>query len=252
MLIAHISDTHILASQSGHVSADLRADCLRRCVEDINNRQPDAVIFTGDTVQVGQADEYERLRVLLGPLKPPLYLVPGNRDDQHILRGVFKGCAQLFESPEFCHYVVDEHEVRLIGLDSTLSGERKGVFCRKRQAWLDATLSARPSCPTLLFIHHPPFDVDDHYVNGYRRHDEATALANIVMRHQQVRGLVCGHVHWPVDCWWADRPARITPSVAIDLRKGVDEKEATNRPIYMIHNLSRGEGIASQMILVST
>jgi hypothetical protein len=77
-----------------------------------------------------------------------------------------------------------------------------------------------------LFIHHPPFDVDDHYVGGYRRADEATALEYIVRRHPHVVGLLCGHVHWPVERQWAGTQARIMPSVAVDVRKGVDEVKA--------------------------
>ena len=89
MLIAQISDTHILTPASDHPAARLRADCLRRCVADINRRQPDAVILTGDTVQFGQAEEYALLRELLSPLQAPLYLIPGNRDDKVALREAF-------------------------------------------------------------------------------------------------------------------------------------------------------------------
>ena len=72
MLIAQISDTHILAKDSDHPAAGGRAECLRRTVADINARRPDAVVFTGDTVQHGEPEEYVRLRKLLAPLKVPL------------------------------------------------------------------------------------------------------------------------------------------------------------------------------------
>jgi 3',5'-cyclic AMP phosphodiesterase CpdA len=81
MLVAQISDTHILARASDHPAATLRAECLRRCIADINRQGTDAVIFTGDTVQYGQPEEYAHLRELLAPLDAPLYLVPGNRDN---------------------------------------------------------------------------------------------------------------------------------------------------------------------------
>jgi len=136
--------------------------------------------------------------------------------------------------------------VRLVAMDSTSSGERKGVFCPARQAWLEAVLSGQPDQPTLLFIHHPPFDVDDHYIGGYRRPEEATALADIVSRHPQVKGLLCGHVHWLIERDWAGTEARIMPSIAVDLRKGIDETEARGRPVYMLHRLSRGTGLVSQ------
>jgi hypothetical protein len=40
------------------------------------------------------------------------------------------------------------------------------------------------------------------------------------------------------------------PSVAVDVRKGVDEDEARQRPIYMLHELSRGTGLARHAITV--
>lgn len=246
MLIAQISDTHILSPESDQPAASLRADCLRRAVADINEQKPDAVIFTGDTVQHGQPEEYARLRDLLAPLEAPLYLVPGNRDDKFTMRAAFGDFAYLPATGDFLHYVIEDYDTRLVGIDSTLAGERKGRFCEARQSWLDETLSEQPDRPTLLFIHHPPFDVDDHYVGGYRHPEEAEALAEIVQRHPQVIGLLCGHVHWPVENTWAGTQVRIMPSIAVDVRNGIDEEAVQGRPIYMLHRLSRSEGLVSQ------
>ena len=54
------------------------------------------------------------------------------------------------------------------------------------------------------------------------------------------------HVHWPVSREWAGTQARIMPSVAVDVRKGVDEAEARGRPVYMLHRVSRERGLISQ------
>jgi Icc protein len=250
LLIAQISDTHLLSLASDQPAATLRADCLRRCIADINQQQPDAVIFTGDTTQHGQPDEYSLLRELLAPLEAPLYLVPGNRDDKSALRAAFSDHPGLPKNGEFLHYAIDEYDIRLVGIDSTLAGERKGRFCESRQAWLEKTLSEEPHRPTLLFIHHPPFDVGDHYVGGYRRPEEAGALADIIGRHSQVAGLLCGHVHWPIEREWAGTSARIMPSVAVDLRKGIDESEAQKRPVYLLHQLSDETGLVSETRMV--
>ncbi|MBT8094104.1 MAG: metallophosphoesterase [Gammaproteobacteria bacterium] len=250
MLVAQISDTHILAPDPDLPAASLRADCLRRCVADINCQEPDAVLLTGDTVQHGRADEYALLQRLLSPLAAPFFPVPGNRDDKQVLRAAFTERRFLAEGGEFLHYAIDDYDVRLVGIDSTLSGERKGRFCEARQAWLEATLDARPDMPTLLFIHHPPFDVDDHYVGGYRIPGEAAALEAIVRRRPQVVGMLCGHVHWSVSRAWAGTEARIMPSVAVDLRKGIDETEARGRPVYMLHRVSRGKGLVSEARMV--
>ncbi len=246
MLIAQISDTHILAPDSDEPSSALRAECLRRTVEDVNAQRPDAVIFTGDTVQHGQAEEYARLRELLAPLDAPLYLVPGNRDDNDVLRSSFSEKAYLPATGNFLHYEIDEHDVRLVAIDSTATGERKGRFCAERQARLDAILSEQPDRATLLFIHHPPFDVGDHYVGGYRQPGERDALESIVAGNPQIVGILCGHVHWLVERDWAGTQARIMPSIAVDVRKGIDENEAQGRPIYLLHRISARNGLASE------
>ena len=246
MLVAQLSDTHILSHDSDQPAADIRADCLARCVADINRQAPEAVVLTGDTVQHGRPDEYARLRELLAPLGAPLHIVPGNRDDGDAMRAAFPDRAYLRRGHGFLHYVIEDFEVRLVGIDSTLAGERKGRFCDERQAWLDGVLAAVPDRPTLLFIHHPPFDVGEHYVGGYRRAGEASALEAIVRRHTQVAGLLCGHVHWPVSRAWAGTQARIVPSVAVDLRKGVDETKVHGRPVYYLHRVSGAGGLASE------
>ena len=250
MLIAQISDTHVLEQGAEHASAELRADCLRRCVADINRQHPDAVILTGDTVQHGKPEEYARLRELLAPLEAPLFLVPGNRDDKVAMRVSFDDLDYAKGTGEFLHYVIEDYDTRLIGIDSTLAGERKGRFCEARQAWLAETLDAQPERPSLLYIHHPPFDVDDHFVGGYRVAEEAAALERIVQQRPQVVGLLCGHVHWPVSRSWAGTEARIMPSVAVDVRKGIDENKARGRPVYMLHRVSRATGLVSEARMV--
>lgn len=246
MLIAQISDTHILVPGSEHPAVNSRAENLARCVADINAQRPDAVIFTGDTVQHGQPEEYARLRALLAPLEAPLYVIPGNRDDRGALRAAFADVGYLPRDDGFLHYTIEEHELRLVAIDSTAPGERKGVFCPARQAWLQEVLASAPDRPTLLFIHHPPFDIDDHYIGGYRRPEDAAALAAIVGRHRQVARLTCGHVHCPTERDWAGTVATTMPSVAVDVRKGIDETEAGARPIYLLHRLTGAAGLVSR------
>ena len=134
MLVAQISDTHLLSPASDLPAAQLRADCLERCVAAINRESPDAVILTGDTVQHGQADEYGWLRELLAPLQAPLYLVPGNRDDNEELRRAFGDASFLPATGPFLHYAVEDFDTRLVAVDSSQAGERKGRFCEQRQA----------------------------------------------------------------------------------------------------------------------
>jgi 3',5'-cyclic AMP phosphodiesterase CpdA len=95
-------------------------------------------------------------------------------------------------------------------------------------------------------MHHPPFDVAPDYRDGYRRSEDATALAALVSRHPQVERILCGHVHrWHRESW-AGTLATTMPSVAVDLRKGV-AAEIGAAPVYMLHSVSPDGSIVSRM-----
>ncbi len=250
MIIAQISDTHILARSSDRAVGPQRADSLRRCVADINRRRPDAVVHTGDITQHGRPEEYAHVREILAPLRAPLYLIPGNRDDRDALGAAFADHAYLPRNGGFLHYAVDDHPVRLVAIDSTDAGERKGVFCEARQAWLDDTLGRAPQAPTVLLVHHPPFDIAEHYLGGYRRPGDAEALAAVVARHPQVVRLLCGHVHCPVEVPWAGTVATTMPSVAPDVRQGVEALAGDHAPMYHLHAMTDA-GLVSDLRIVT-
>jgi Icc protein len=250
MLIAQISDTHILAKTSDRPEAEPRADDLRRCVADINGLDPlpDVVIHSGDTVQTGAEAEYRNLAALLAPLRAPVYLIPGNRDHHDNLKATFDNTG---DGHPFLHYVIDEFPVRVIALDSIEPGERKGAFCAERLRWLDETLSQSPDRATILFMHHPPFDVGPRYIDGYRNLADRNALAAIVIRHRQVRRLMCGHCHRSSQRLWAGTVASTMASVARDVREGIDTERHDDTPLYQLHAIADDGYVTTQTRLVT-
>ena len=113
MVIAQISDTHILARSSDQPMGASRADNLRRCIADINRQGVDVVLHTGDGVQDGTAEEYAHLREIVAGLEAPLFLIPGNRDRHGALREALNHLSYLPSDGEFLHYVVEDYPIRL-------------------------------------------------------------------------------------------------------------------------------------------
>lgn len=71
--VAQISDTHL-----GEVHSPHAAENLRRVVDMVNARHPDAVILSGD---IGEnPEQWQRARQILKGLNAPLYYAPGNHD----------------------------------------------------------------------------------------------------------------------------------------------------------------------------
>ena len=73
--IAQISDTHIGEKRSPHA-----VENLKKAVEMVNARHPDAVILSGD---IGESlRDRQQAKEILRSVKAPLYYVPGNHDVQ--------------------------------------------------------------------------------------------------------------------------------------------------------------------------
>src|SRR3954464_10852709 len=73
VVIAQISDTHI-----GLARAPEASDNLRKVVQMINQRNPDAVIVTGD---IGERESaWDEAKKIFSGLKPKTFYVPGNHD----------------------------------------------------------------------------------------------------------------------------------------------------------------------------
>jgi 3',5'-cyclic AMP phosphodiesterase CpdA len=102
--IAQISDTHL-----GEVHSPHAAENLRRAVEMVNARHPDAVVLSGD---IGEnPEEWERAREILKGLRAPLYYAPGNHDvhsnDVERYRGVFGPDYYRFQVKGVTFLVID-------------------------------------------------------------------------------------------------------------------------------------------------
>jgi 3',5'-cyclic AMP phosphodiesterase CpdA len=212
MLIAQITDLHV--AQDGtfmrrFVDANEK---LAGAVAFLNDRshQVDAVVATGDLTNDGEAEQYTLLRKLLDELRVPLYLVPGNHDERDGFRAAFADKEWMPASGPI-DYVIDEHEVRLVGIDTTEPGRHDGVFHPEQAGWLDDVLGRRPDTPTLLFCHHPPF-LTRLWLFDAIRLTGAEVLREVVARHPQVKQIVSGHVHRPVSSSWGATALTTSPS----------------------------------------
>lgn len=256
MLIAQITDTHVSTPGSRNDLYFRTAEHLARAVAHLNalTPRPDVVVATGDLVERGQVDEYERLRELLQPLRMPVYLIPGNHDDRQNLPRVFERHRYLPRDGGFIQYVIDDWPVRLVALDTVIPGESGGRLCAERLHWLDTRLADAPERVTVVLMHHPPF------VTGMRKMDEmgldgAQALGAVIRRHPQVERVVCGHLHRPIVRRFAGTVACTGPATAHQLALDLGEvprlSTVMEPPGCLLHLwLGDGEGLVSHVSLI--
>ncbi len=247
MLIAQLSDLHVMAPGRLFRGGIDTAGRLKTAIDDLlgQRRQPDAILLTGDLVDRGAPEEYAALKAMLAPLGPPLLPIPGNHDARDTMRAAFAEL-DLFHDQRFLHFAVDLGPVRVIGLDSLEPGKVEGRLCAERLAWLDARLAEAPGRPTLIALHHPPCPTGIPHMDAINL-IEPEGFAAVIRRHPQVRRIVAGHVHRPIESRFAGVPCSVAPATApqlmLDLRAQSQSNNRAEPPGYGFHLFQDGDFI---------
>jgi len=257
MLIAQLTDLHIKPPGKLAYGRVDTAALLRAAVADLVAQRPaaDVVLLTGDLTDGGRPDEYALLRELLAPIRCPIYVIPGNHDVRAALRAGFADHAYLPPGDGFIQYVVDDHPVRLIGLDTITPGEAGGMLCAARLAWLETRLDAAPDRPTVVFLHHPPFRTGIAHMDAIGLAG-AAEFGALIRRHPQVERVLAGHLHRPIQARWAGTLASTAPSpahqVTLDLGPADTGTFAMEPPGYQLHLFTPEAGIVSHTVTVGS
>jgi len=234
VLIAQITDLHV-TEPGALIEAVVDANAMLRAAVDYLNQldpRPEAVVATGDLADRGRPEEYAILRELLAPLDIPIYLLPGNHDERGPLTATFADHTYLPRDGGPLCWVIDDHPVRIVGLDTTEVERHDGVLDDARIEWLDGTLGARPEAPTMIAMHHPPFDTGVWWMDCVGLRDRER-FQETVRRHPQVRRVISGHVHRAVQTTWGETLVSVAPSTAhqvgLDLLVG-EQASLTSEP----------------------
>lgn len=255
MLIAQLSDMHLRSEGQLLYDRIDTAAYLERAVAHVLtlDPRPDVVIMTGDLVEAGKPEEYARLRRLIAPLPMPVYVIPGNHDAREALRAAFadKG---YFPASGFLQYAVEDWPVRLIALDTLVEGKPHGALCDQRLSWLKARLEEQADKPTMLFMHHPPFDCGIETFDKSRLLDGDARLIELVRQHPNVERAACGHVHRPIQVRWAGTMASIAPSTAHQATLDLHEHSALTMmmepPAIALHQWRPNTGLVTHVSYV--
>src|SRR3546814_8452068 len=78
-------------------------------------------------------------------------------------------------------------------------------------------------------MHHPPIESGIEWMNTHPDEPWVHRFTDVVRGHDQVRGLICGHLHRAVTVAWEGRTIAIcsstAPQVSLDLRP-IDENRS--------------------------
>ncbi|GLQ07544.1 phosphodiesterase [Sneathiella chinensis] len=242
MIIAQMSDPHISVRGSEFDNLYHTADRLDAALAHVNalSVRPDLIMMTGDLVDAGSAEEYQNLKASIDKSDIPVYLGIGNHDCRDTIRTVFTD-ADYMPKEGFLQYVVETPHINAIMLDTNIPQYPGGILCRERLDWLDATLSANPDKPTLIFMHHPPFDT------GIRAMDQMSlqdrdSFGAVIEKHSNITRIFCGHLHRPIQAAFHGTCAQVCPSTSHQILLHLEESErlatVAEPPAYLLHMLN--------------
>lgn len=208
MILAHISDLHV-----GQDRDDGGARALRRArhvVEWLNgvDGELDGVLVTGDLADHGLPEEYEAVRELLATLRFPVATCPGNHDERLAFLGALLG-EPPEEGPVNRVHRFGRYTVAMA--DSSIPGRDDGYLDDDTLTWLDKVLSDTED-PALICFHHPPVPLGIPFVDEIRQFG-AERLAELVLGHDNVAAILCGHAHTGATSSFAGRPLVVAPGV---------------------------------------
>lgn len=195
-VIAHLSDTHLLAggallAEAVDTTAHLRATAARLRVAAAD---ADVVVVSGDVADLGEPEAYALAREILQPvadeLGVPIVWTAGNHDERPAMRRALG----LDGSPLApIDSVVEVAGLRIVALDSSLPGWHHGGFDEGQAEWLADALADPPALGSVVVMHHPPLPYRTRLMRLLEFRDEQR-LAE-VLDGADVRAILSGHLH---------------------------------------------------------
>lgn len=246
--IAQISDTHVKAENIrlfGEVDVYGHFARLVAHIEALDPK-PDIVLHTGDITNDGEAEDFAAAAECLSKLTMPVIIAMGNHDRRETARTALGHLPGIPKQGRFA-YAIEDHEVRIVVADTLVEGVSHGLLGAEQLGWLDETLAAAPDTPTIVGLHHPPFDTGIGFMDRIGLRDRVE-LAAIISRHAQVKRVLAGHVHRPFTAAFGGTIAMTCPSAAhqvtADFKPGSIEQWNPDPPGFLLHHWTGAEMIS--------
>lgn len=217
-VIAHISDTHLLAGGRPLYGKVNTIEHLGQALAQLerSTAKPQAIVFTGDLADLGEPDAYVRLREIVEPaaarMNAQVIWVMGNHDERpDYSRLLFD---EESDAPQDRVYDIDG--LRIISFDSTVPGYHHGEITDDQLDWLADVLSSPAPHGTILALHHPPIPTPLLEAMGILELNDQPRLA-AVLRGTDVRGILAGHLHYSTHSTFAGIPVSVASATCYTL-----------------------------------
>ena len=241
--LIQLTDTHLFDDPAGSLYGVNTRQSLQSVLDDIQTRvlALDAVLVTGDCVHDEGESAYRSLGQMLSVLKVPVHYLPGNHDNAAVLQSV------LHNAPinGLHHFILQSWLVVL--LDSAVPGKVEGEVSSSTLQRLEAVLQQHADKPILVAVHHHAVNVGSQWMDqiGITNGDDLLQLLN---QFNNVRLLINGHIHQPLDALIGQVRVLGTPSTCFQFEAGKQQASVGEAPpAYRYLQLHANGGFDTQL-----
>lgn len=197
LIFFHLSDLHLTKDATALVNNRSPLVKLRTLLDHLHHLEvkPSFILITGDLVNDGQSEQYEQfveIMPVFAEFGVPVLLALGNHDARVPFRQIVLQ-ENTSATPYYHSTVIDG--LNVIVLDSHVPDQVYGYLDKTQLTWLDHELAKPMSRGHLIALHHPPVPVTVRFLDQLCL-SNIDELAAIVRRHQQVLGILSGHIHY--------------------------------------------------------
>jgi 3',5'-cyclic-AMP phosphodiesterase len=149
---------------------------------------PSLVALTGDVSQDYSLKSYETAAKIFGNFPCSIAATMGNHDHYSTFTKIFGDPSQDSNK------MFDLDNWRIIFLNSHWPDHVSGKLAQEELDFLHKALSASLKQHVMIFLHHPVLSVDSVWLDKVNVSDPAQFL-EIIDQYQNVKAVICGHVH---------------------------------------------------------
>ena len=211
--ILQISDIHLNQDVNGELLGVKTNESLKAVIEHVKQHQKkmDAIILSGDLSQDGSASSYERLAAMINEFNLPVYFVPGNHDNQQVLRTVYP----RDHISDKRHLIFGDWQIIL--LDSQKPGAVEGYLDPSQLQFLRECLEKHPGHRAIIMFHHQPLKMNCGWLDNLGVKN-AEAFWQVIANYSNVNAVFFGHVHQESFHQEQNIPCYSVPSTCIQFK----------------------------------
>ena len=230
--LVQLTDTHIAADPGELLAGVNTTDTLLDVINAVNRRgNLDLALLTGDLAGDPSAEVYEKLAGILRRIELPVYCLAGNHDDPALMERLLNSgnvsTANFLTGGAWSIILLNTHK----------PGTDGGCLSPAELSRLDAALERSRGRHVLVCLHHHPVSIRSPWMDSMAL-ENGEALFRALDRHDNVRGIIWGHIHQEFSMIQNGVMLLGSPSTCVQflpraVRAGVDDKPAGYRTLTL-------------------